>query len=91
MEHLKHKKLYRSPNDALLFGVCSGLGRYFQIDAVFVRLAVVALAFFLHIWLGVALYIAAIFIMPIDPVQDTVKSIQEPKDVTESQEKGDSH
>ncbi len=32
------KKLYRSRTNKLLAGVCGGLGKYFKIDPVFIRI-----------------------------------------------------
>jgi phage shock protein C len=84
LEHLKNKKLYRLPKDAMVFGVAAGLAQYFQVDVVFVRLAFVALAFFTGWWPMLLAYIVAVVLVPIDPAQDTVASTQEPKDVTDS-------
>lgn len=39
------KRLYRDPRNKMLGGVCSGLGWYFGIDPVWIRLAFVALCF----------------------------------------------
>ncbi len=39
------KKLYRSNENRILFGVAGGLGEYFEVDPVWVRLALVLLAF----------------------------------------------
>jgi len=41
----KGKKLYRDPDDRVLGGVCSGLGIFFNIDPIIVRLIFVALFF----------------------------------------------
>ena len=81
-EHLKNKKLYRSPKDALVFGVGAGLAHYLQVDIIFVRLVLVALAFVSGWWPMLLAYVAGVVLMPIDPSQDTVASNQEPKDVT---------
>lgn len=56
------KKLYRSKKDRIIAGVCGGLGKYFQIDIVLVRLIFVALAFF-H-GLGFILYIILLIVVP---------------------------
>ena len=32
------KKLYRTKKDKLIAGVCGGLGKYFKIDPVFIRI-----------------------------------------------------
>lgn len=82
-EHLKNKKLYRSPKDALVFGVAAGLGHYLQVDVVFVRLVLVVLMFLTGWWLMPVAYVIALIIMPIEPSQETVAPTQEPKDVTE--------
>lgn len=81
-DHLKGKKLYRSPKEALVFGIAAGLAQYLQVDVVFVRLAFVALAFLSQWWPMFLVYIAAVILMPIDPAQDTVQTRQEPRDVT---------
>lgn len=47
------KKLFRDINNKVLGGVCSGLGAYMNIDAVFVRIIFIALALLVS-WSGVA-------------------------------------
>jgi len=81
-EHLKNRKLYRSPKDGLIFGVASGLAHYLQVDVVFVRLLMAAVAFFSGWWPMILAYIVGVVLMPIDPAQDTVARDQEPRDVT---------
>jgi phage shock protein C len=54
--------LYRPASDRVLAGVCSGLGRYFNLDAVIVRLAWVA--FSLLGGSGVLLYLFAWLLIP---------------------------
>ena len=81
-ERLKGKKLYRSPRDGVLFGICSGLALYLDIDVIFVRLIVLGLLFLSHGWPIIVAYVLAVFIVPIDPAQDTVSAVQTPKDVT---------
>ena len=39
------KKLYRNINDRKIAGVCSGIGTYFNIDPVLIRLIWVVFAF----------------------------------------------
>lgn len=38
------KKLYRSKNNRVIFGVCGGLGEYFEIDPLIVRILFVVLS-----------------------------------------------
>jgi phage shock protein PspC (stress-responsive transcriptional regulator) len=56
------KKLQRSQTDKILAGVCGGLAEYFDIEAVWVRLAF-ALAF-IFAGSGVLIYIVLWIIMP---------------------------
>ncbi|MEM5878793.1 MAG: PspC domain-containing protein [Candidatus Aenigmatarchaeota archaeon] len=58
----KVKRLYRSKNDKVLGGVCAGIGEYFNVDPVIVRLLWILLTFF---WgTGLILYIIAWIIIP---------------------------
>jgi phage shock protein C len=60
------KRLYRSRNDRMLAGVCGGLGAYFNVDPVIIRvLAIVALIAF-NIMAFIA-YIVLIIVMPLQP------------------------
>ena len=56
------KKLYRNLKDSRIAGVCSGIGDYFEIDTVIVRLF-----FLLALFLGggVIVYLIAWLIVPI--------------------------
>jgi len=58
------KRLYKSRTERMIAGVCGGLGKYFDIDPVIVRLAAV----FFAIWgAGVIAYIVAWIIVPEEP------------------------
>jgi phage shock protein C len=59
------RRLYRSRTDRMLGGVAGGLGDYFDVDPVLVRLAWVALAF---AGIGVVAYIVAWIIVPEEPL-----------------------
>lgn len=41
----RQKKLYRDTEDKVFFGVCSGLGYYFGVDALIIRLAFIIMLF----------------------------------------------
>ncbi|HAW19412.1 MAG TPA: hypothetical protein DCX14_04445 [Flavobacteriales bacterium] len=59
----KTKRLYRDADDQVIGGVCSGIGYYFGIDPLWIRLAfVVALTIF---GTGVLLYIILMLIVPV--------------------------
>lgn len=66
MEHKHHpKKLYRSGDDRIFFGVCGGLGEYFDIDPTIVRLSFVLLA--LASGIGIVAYLIFAFVTPARP------------------------
>lgn len=79
------KKLYRSPKDGILLGVAAGLGNYFNIDSVIIRIVIVILALVTKGWPILILYALMFLIIPVDPAQAKVSSDQEPKDVTSSE------
>ena len=62
---MKGKKLYRSRENAMLAGVCGGIGEYFDIDPTIVRLAWVVLGFCGGV--GLWAYIIAAVIIPQRP------------------------
>ncbi len=62
------KKLHRSRTDKMIFGVCGGLAKHFDIDPVFVRLITVLLCFVNGI--GIIGYLILAIITPEEPVQD---------------------
>jgi phage shock protein C len=55
-------RLQRSQHDGIVAGVCAGLGDYFNIDSVFVRIALVI--FVLLGGSGILAYLLAWYIMP---------------------------
>jgi phage shock protein C len=59
------RKLYRSANDRILGGVCGGIGEYFAIDPVIIRLLWVI--FTLVGGAGLIAYIIAAIIVPANP------------------------
>jgi phage shock protein C len=67
MTTIAYKQLRRPLDDRIVAGVCSGIGRYFAVDPVLVRVAFAVLA--AATW-GVALiaYPVIWFLMPEEPV-----------------------
>ncbi len=55
------KRLTKSKKERMLFGVCGGLGEYFDIDPTFIRLAFAVLALQ---GIGIVVYIILAIIMP---------------------------
>ena len=60
------KRLYKSNKNKMLFGVCGGIGEYFDVDATLIRLLVVFTGVF-----GVGLfgYLIAALIIPNQPFE----------------------
>jgi phage shock protein C len=57
-----NKRLYRDKQRGVLFGVCQGLGDYFNIDPVFIRIAwVLTLVCY---GTGAIAYLLACFLIP---------------------------
>ena len=59
------KRLYKS-RERMIFGVCGGIAKYFNIDPTLIRLLTVALSFF-GIGSGIFIYIIAAIIIPNEP------------------------
>jgi len=59
------KKLYRSRKNKILFGVCSGLAKYFGVDPTLVRILFIALAILKGY--GIILYLLLAILMPEEP------------------------
>jgi len=67
--------LYKSKDNAVVFGVLGGLGEYFNVDPVLLRVIVVLLSF-MTTGFPIIPYIILAFIMPQEPV-DQVKEKRE--------------
>ena len=65
MTNSEIKRVYRSTKDRILGGVCAGLGNYFKVDPVLIRVLWVA-GFFCG-GVGLLAYIIAWVIIPEDP------------------------
>ena len=59
---MNKKKLYRSKTDSKIAGICSGIGDYFEIDTVIIRLLFLA-GFFLGG--GLIVYIIGWIVIPL--------------------------
>lgn len=60
------KRLYRSRNDRVISGVCAGLGQYFNVDPVLVRVLAVVLGF-VSFGTALLLYLVLALIIPLEP------------------------
>jgi|SRR6056297_1365727 len=63
---MMEKKLYRSRESRVIGGVCGGIGEYFEIDPVIVRLVFLILFFVFGV--GLITYIIAWIIIPDKPL-----------------------
>ena len=65
------KRFRRSRNDKIISGFCGGLGNYFDIDPVLVRLGFIALLLFLPAGLGFILfYIIGSVVTPMEKKEE---------------------
>lgn len=58
----ENKKLYRSRDNRIIFGVCGGLGKYFDIDSTLIRL--VFILFSLVSGIGILAYLVFAIVTP---------------------------
>ena len=63
----KNKRLYRSETNKVFAGICGGVGEYFEIDPVLVRLVWLLVVMFTGIVPGLLTYILAVYIIPKAP------------------------
>ncbi len=65
--NIHKKKLYRSNDNKIFFGVLGGIGEYLDIDPALVRVIFIFLSMFVFFWPSVITYIIFIFIIPKKP------------------------
>lgn len=61
------KRLYKSSDNVVIFGVMGGIGEYFEVDPVIFRAGYTAFSFFTGIVPGILAYIFMAIIMPKKP------------------------
>lgn len=66
--HMERKRLYKSKDDAMLFGVCGGVAEYFGIDSTIIRLLVAV--FCLCLGTGVIAYLISALVIPSRPGEE---------------------
>ena len=59
------RKLYRSRSERMIFGLCGGLGEYFNVDPTLIRILFVMLS--MPGGFGLLAYIIISFITPLEP------------------------
>lgn len=65
---IHNKKLYKSEENKIFFGVLGGIGEYLDIDPALIRVIFIFLSMFVFFWPSVITYIIFIFIIPKRPV-----------------------
>lgn len=78
----KIKKLYRSKKEKVILGVCGGLGRYFNIDPLLVR--IIFIIFTLVKGIGVLVYFISAIIIPLEPKEEAKKYSQNREEKAQS-------
>lgn len=59
-----NKKLYRSDKNRMISGVFGGLGEYFNVDPIILRLVFILMTAFTGFFPGIFAYILAVIIVP---------------------------
>jgi len=67
------KKLYRSRENKVIFGVMGGLGEYFDLDPVLFRVFYVGISVAVAVVPGIVAYILMAIVMPKKPVNEAPK------------------
>jgi phage shock protein C len=62
------KRLYRSRTERMFAGVCGGLGHYFNIDPVMVRVLTIIIGVLTGFFPIIIAYIIMALIVPLEPV-----------------------
>ena len=60
------RRLYRSRDERIIWGICGGMGKYFNIDPVLVRVIWV-LSIIFGGW-GILAYLILRFVIPLEPL-----------------------
>ena len=62
------RKLYRSKDDRMIWGICGGFGKHFDVDPVIIRIIAVLTIFISG--LGLWLYLILRFVIPLEPASE---------------------
>ena len=61
---MEKKKLYRSRDNKVVWGIFGGIGEYFDLDPVFLRLGWILITVFTGFAPGIVAYVIAALIVP---------------------------
>lgn len=62
---MEPKRLFRSKENRVFAGICGGIGEYFNVDPVLVRVIWLLTVIFTGLFPGVIAYILLIFVIPV--------------------------
>ena len=65
---MERKRLYKSKDDCMLFGVCGGVAEYFGVDSTIIRLLVAV--FCLCLGTGLVAYLISALVIPSRPPEE---------------------
>lgn len=63
------KRLYRSRDERMIWGVCGGIAKYFNVDPTLVRLIAVLTLFFGLA--GLLIYVILAIVVPLEPLSQS--------------------
>lgn len=69
-------RLYRSHPEGRIAGLCAGIGLYFQVDPVFVRLGWVAVTLLTGLVPGTLMYLVGWFLVPLEPLPPVAERVE---------------
>jgi phage shock protein C len=59
------KRIYRSRDERIIWGVCGGIAKYFDVDPTLIRIIAILTLFFACT--GILIYIILTIIIPLEP------------------------
>lgn len=82
------KKLYRSEDNKILAGVIGGMGEYFNVDPVVLRVLYVLLTVFTGVVPGIVAYILAVLVVPKPGKEAPIVRVENTEEEKRKEEKG---
>lgn len=84
------KKLYRSEQNKILAGVIGGIGEYFNVDPVILRVLYVLLTVFTGLVPGIVAYILMILVVPKRGQEAPITRVEKTEEAPQQEEKKES-
>ncbi len=85
-KELNIKKLYRSREDRMIFGVCGGMAKYFDADSTLIRVIFILLVFANGV--GLLMYFIFAILIPLEPgIADESKTEESKELITQLKKK----